>query len=233
MSVLALPWFLIVRRWVTRLVIGAFTLSLLLVFLFKWVNPVYTITMFSRKMGSDKKDFAIQKEWKNLDQISKNLQLAVICGEDQHFCTHSGFDFDAIKNAMVNNEKGKPIRGGSTISQQTAKNVFLWEGRSWLRKGLEAWFTLLIEYIWGKERIMEVYLNVAETGDGLFGAEAAAQHYFKVSAAHLRQSQAAAIASIFPSPRKWRIGYYPASYRQNIILYAMRNYGIQLEYLKQ
>lgn len=232
MSFLALPWVLFLRRWIIRLFLGFITLSLVLVLLFKWVNPGYTLTMLSRKWKSDKPGFVIKKEWKDLEYISPNMQLAVICGEDQHFCTHHGFDFAAIKNAMDNNEKGGPVRGASTITQQTAKNVFLWEGRSWVRKGLEAWFTLLIEWIWGKERIMEVYLNVAETGNGLFGAEAAAQQYFKTSAKKLTRYQAAAIASIFPSPRKWAIGVYPAAYRQNVILYAMNTYGIQLEYLK-
>ncbi len=232
MAFLSLPWIIFIRKWVFRLVLGFLGLSLFLVLLFKWVNPPYTLTMLSRKMASDKKEFHVQKEWKDLNEISPNMQLAVICGEDQHFCSHNGFDFEAIKNAMDHNQKGGPVRGASTISQQTAKNVFLWEGRSWIRKGLEAWFTLLIETIWGKKRIMEVYLNVAETGDGLFGAEAAAKYYYHTTAQKLNKQQAAGIASIFPSPRKWRIGGYPASYRQNIILYAMTRYGIELTYLK-
>ena len=232
MSLLALPWIILVRRWIIRIVIGFITLSLFLVLLFKFVNPSWTLTMFSRKMASEKKEFHIQKEWKSLDEISTNMQLAVICGEDQHFGSHSGFDFAAIKSAISSNQRGGPVRGASTISQQTAKNVFLWESRSWVRKGLETWFTLLIEFIWGKQRIMEVYLNIAETGDGLFGVEAAANQYYGTSAKKLSVNQAAGIASIFPSPRKWRIGAYPASYRRNIIAYSMRHYGIQLEYLK-
>jgi monofunctional glycosyltransferase len=232
MSFFTLAWVVFIRRWVVRFLIGFIGFSLLLVLLYKWVNPSWTLTMISRKMANEKSEFHIQKEWKNLEDISTNLQLAVICGEDQHFCSHHGFDLDAIKNAIESNQKGGHIRGASTISQQTAKNVFLWEGRSWIRKGLEVWFTFLIEVVWGKQRIMEVYLNVAETGNGLFGAEAAANQYFKTTAKKLTKYQAAGIASIFPSPRKWQIGRYPAAYRQNIILYSMNNYGIQLEYLK-
>jgi monofunctional biosynthetic peptidoglycan transglycosylase len=232
MSLLALPWLILVRRWVIRILLGFISLSLFLVLLFKWLNPTWTLTMLSRKMANDKAEFHIEKEWKNLNEISRNLQLAVICSEDQHFCIHHGFDFAAIKNAMESNAKGGPVRGASTISQQTAKNVFLWESRSWVRKGLEAWFTLLIELIWGKERIMEVYLNIAETGEGLFGAESAAKKYFGVSASKLNIYQAAGIASILPNPRRWRIGGYPAAGRQGLIIYAMTHYGIQLEYLK-
>lgn len=231
-SFFALPAVIIIRRWIIRLLIGFVTLSLFLVLLFKWVNPGYTLTMLSRKMASEKESFRIVKEWKDIEDISANMQLAVICGEDQHFCQHHGFDFAAIKSAMENNAKGGPVRGASTISQQTAKNVFLWEGRSWVRKGLEAWFTMWIELIWGKKRIMEVYLNVAETGDGLFGVEAASRKYYGTTAKSLNLSQAAGIASILPSPRRWRIGAYPAAGRQGLITYAMSRYGIQLEYLK-
>ena len=133
------------------------------------------------------------------------MPLAVLCSEDQLFMEHNGFDMKAIEKALEYNDKkkGKKLRGGSTISQQTAKNVFLWQGRSWLRKGLEAYFTLLIEVMWSKERIMEVYLNVIEMGDGIYGTEAAAQEYFQKSAAKLTASQAALIAAVLPNPRKW------------------------------
>lgn len=160
------------------------------------------------------------------------MQLAVICGEDQHFNNHFGFDFAALKSAAEHNAKGGKVRGASTISQQTAKNVFLWNGGGYIRKGFEAWFTLLIEVIWGKQRIMEVYLNVAETGKGIFGMEAAAQTYFNKSSKSLTRMEAAAIASILPSPKKWRIGHSPASRRQILITRAMTRYGIELEYLK-
>lgn len=220
------------KRWTLRLFIGFIALSLILVLLFKWVNPPGTLTMLSRKITSDKEGFRLERHWVPIEKISRNMQLAVICGEDQNFCNHFGFDLKAIQAAAANNASGRKVRGASTISQQTAKNVFLWGGRSYIRKALEAWFTLLIEIIWGKERIMEVYLNVAETGDGLFGVEAAARRYYGVSASRLSQTQAAAIASIFPSPRKWKIGGRYASRRQYLILRSMRYYGIELKYLQ-
>ncbi|MBO9710114.1 MAG: monofunctional biosynthetic peptidoglycan transglycosylase [Caulobacter sp.] len=142
--------------------------------------------------------------WRPIDQVSPALPRALIAAEDARFCEHHGFDFDALQKAYENNEAGKKIRGGSTISQQTAKNVFLWPGRSYLRKGLEAWFTVLIETIWGKERIMEVYLNSIEFGPGIYGAEAASRTYFKVGADKLTPQQAARLAAILPSPLKWR-----------------------------
>jgi monofunctional biosynthetic peptidoglycan transglycosylase len=225
------PWFLFFKKWSIRIFLGFIALSILLVLLFKWVNPSYTFTMMGRKMASQKNNFEIQKTWVPIEKMGKNMQLAVICGEDQHFTEHHGFDFKAIRAAVAHNTNGGRVRGASTISQQTAKNVFLWNGRSYLRKGLEAWFTLLIEVIWGKKRIMEVYLNIAETGDGIFGTEAAARKYFGTSCNRLNRYQAAALASIFPSPRRWHIGRYPASLRQRNILTAMNNYGIQLNYL--
>lgn len=129
----------------------------------------------------------------------------MIAAEDAKFCEHRGFDFEALQKAYENNESGRKIRGGSTISQQTAKNVFLWPGRSYVRKGLEAWFTVLIETFWGKKRIMEVYMNSIEYGSGIYGAEAAAQRYFGVSAAKLTQAQSARLAAILPSPLKWKV----------------------------
>lgn len=229
MSLFALPWMILFRKWILRLIVLFFTVSLFLTILFKWVNPGTTLTMISRKMKSEN---GLQKEWIRIENISRNMQLAVICGEDQNFCDHHGFDLGAIKKAVEHNAKGGKIRGASTISQQTAKNVFLWEGRSYLRKGLEVWFTLLIEFVWGKERIMEVYLNVAETGEDCFGVEAASRRYFKKSANRLTKSEAASIASILPSPRKWKIWKYPANKRQQIILHAMNRYGIELKYLQ-
>lgn len=225
------PWFRFVRRWSIRLFLGFVAISLFLVLLFKWINPFYNFTML-RKNWSGAPDYHIQKKWVPIEKISRSMQLAVICGEDQNFNEHFGFDFKALKAAAANNAKGRKIRGASTISQQTAKNVFLWGGRSYIRKGLEAWFTLLIETIWGKKRIMEVYLNVAETGYGLFGVEAAAQQYYTIPASKLGKKQAAAIASILPSPVKWKLSSYPAVRRQHLILHAMNRYGIQLKYLE-
>lgn len=150
----------------------------------------------------------LQKKWVSWSKISDNMKLAVIASEDQNFFNHSGFDFKAIEKATKFNEKQatkkkKRLRGASTISQQTAKNVFLFPARSWLRKGLEVYFTFLIELLWSKQRILEVYLNVIETGNGIYGVEAAANNYFNTTAKNLNKSQAAAIASIIPNPRKW------------------------------
>jgi monofunctional biosynthetic peptidoglycan transglycosylase len=177
-------------------------------------------------------DKPIQKEWVDMERISRNMQLAVICGEDQNYCKHWGFDLEAIKKAAEHNLKGGKKRGASTISQQTAKNVFLWEGRSWLRKGLEVWFTALIELVWGKERIMEVYLNVIETGEGLFGVEAAAKSYYGKSAAKLTKNEAANIAGLLPCPRTCSLQSRFTSRRAQVIYHAMTRYGIELEYLK-
>ena len=142
--------------------------------------------------------------WRSIDKVSPSLPRALIAAEDARFCEHHGFDFEALQKAYENNEKGGKIRGGSTISQQTAKNVFLWQGRSYVRKGLEAWFTVLIETIWGKKRIMEVYLNSIEYGPGIYGAEAASRAYFKVGADKLTPQQSARLAAILPSPLKWK-----------------------------
>jgi monofunctional biosynthetic peptidoglycan transglycosylase len=152
------------------------------------------------------KEIVFKKNWVPIDKISKQLQRAVISSEDQNFVEHHGFDFDAIGKAYdynKNKKGGKPAIGASTISQQTAKNVFLWQGRTYIRKALEAYFTVLIELIWSKERILEVYLNVIEMGDGIYGAEAASQIYFHVPAKQLSRQQAAAIAAILPNPRRW------------------------------
>jgi monofunctional biosynthetic peptidoglycan transglycosylase len=142
--------------------------------------------------------------WRSINDVSPALPRALIAAEDARFCDHHGFDFEALQKAYANNEKGGKIRGGSTISQQTAKNVFLWPGRSYVRKGLEAYFTVLIETLWGKKRIMEVYLNSIEYGPGIYGAEAASRTYFKVGADQLTAQQSSRLAAILPSPLKWK-----------------------------
>jgi len=169
--------------------------SLALVALWRFVPVPVTATMILDGNG-------ITKDWEPLSRIDRNLVSAVIAGEDGKFCTHDGFDYEAIEKAIDRNAKGGRIRGGSTISQQTAKNVFLWQGGGFFRKGLEAWFTVLIETFWTKRRIMEVYLNVAETGIGTYGAEAGARRYFKHSAARLSQSEAARMAAALPLPKE-------------------------------
>ena len=198
-------------KWVWRIVwksaIALFVLSIVSTIIFRFVPVPFTPLMLTR-MGEqfvEGKSLKCSKDWVSIDKISNNMPLAVLCSEDQLFMEHNGFDMKAIEKALEYNDKkkGKKVRGGSTISQQTAKNVFLWQGRSWLRKGLEAYFTLLIEVMWSKERIMEVYLNVIEMGDGIYGTEAAAQEYFQKSAAKLSASQAALIAAVLPNPRKW------------------------------
>jgi monofunctional biosynthetic peptidoglycan transglycosylase len=146
----------------------------------------------------------LSKRWRPLDRISPALAEAVIAAEDAKFCSHHGFDMVAIQKALKSNQRGRTVRGGSTISQQTAKNVFLWPDRSWVRKAAEAYFTVLIETLWGKRRIMEVYLNVAEWGPGTYGAEAAARRYFRTSAADLDRTEASRLAAVLPSPLKWK-----------------------------
>ncbi|GFZ89830.1 monofunctional biosynthetic peptidoglycan transglycosylase [Aquaticitalea lipolytica] len=158
----------------------------------------------SAQQYQDDKEVVLKHDWVSKDEISRNLKLAVICSEDQNFLNHNGFDMKAIEKAIEFNKAGKRVRGASTISQQTAKNVFLWPHRSWFRKGLEAYFTFLIEVFWSKERILEVYLNSIEMGDGIYGAEAASQHWFKKPATKLSRSEAAAIAAILPNPRVYK-----------------------------
>jgi len=171
------------------------------VILYRFIPPPVTPLMVIRAVEGR----GLDHRWKPIDKVAPALPRALIAAEDAKFCDHRGFDFDALQKAYANNESGRKIRGGSTISQQTAKNVFLWPGRSYVRKGLEAWFTVLIETFWGKKRIMEVYLNSIEYGSGIYGAEAAAQRYFGVGADRLSQAQAARLAAILPSPLKWKV----------------------------
>ena len=184
-----------IAKFLAWLILGFVGLSLALVLLFAVVPPPYTATMAMDDNGAT-------KDWTPLSRIDRNMVDAVIAAEDGKFCAHDGFDREAIEKAYRQNQQGGRIRGGSTISQQTAKNVFLWQGGGYVRKGLEAWFTLLIEKIWGKRRIMEVYLNVAETGIGTYGAEAGAQRYFGKSAARLSPTEAARMAAALPQPKK-------------------------------
>ncbi len=163
------------------------------------VPPPITLLMAQRALDGE----GLSYQWRSLDQMSPRLVASVIAAEDARFCAHRGFDLEAIEQAMRANEQGRRMRGGSTISQQTAKNVFLWPGRDWVRKGLEAGYTVLIETVWGKRRIVEVYLNVAEMAPGVYGAEAAAQHWFGKSAADLTAREAARLAAILPSPRRY------------------------------
>ena len=185
-------------RWIripVRILLWFVGLSLLFVLIFRFVPPPVTLTMIWDGNG-------ITKDWMALDDMDPNMARAAIAGEDSKYCSHHGFDVDAITRAALHNASGGRIRGGSTISQQTAKNVFLFQGGGFVRKGLEAWFTVLIETIWGKKRIMEVYLNVAETGIGTYGANAGARRYFHHGAYRLSRIEAARIAAVLPLPKK-------------------------------
>ena len=185
-----------------------FILSIATVILFRFVPVPFTPLMLIRcgeQIFSKDKKLKLKKDWISLDEMSSAMPLAAMAAEDQNFEEHFGFDFDAIKKAEKYNERhqGKRLKGASTISQQTAKNVFLFPARSWVRKGFEVYFTFLIEAIWSKRRIMEVYLNVIEMGEGVYGAEAAAQEYFHKSAKNLSNREASLIAAVFPNPRVW------------------------------
>lgn len=183
--------------WIVKAILWFVALSVLWVGLYRFVPPPVTVTMLTNALDGR----GITKDWMPISRIDPNMARAAIGAEDSRFCLHHGFDFTAIQKAMEHNEDSKRIRGGSTISQQTAKNVFLWQGRSYVRKGLEAWFTVLIETIWGKRRIMEMYLNVAETGIGTYGVNAGAQRYFHHDAHHLTPIEAARIAAVLPLPK--------------------------------
>ena len=186
-----------------KILLWFFAMSIIWVALLKFIPVYITPLMVIRYLENNDQNKWTHK-WVPLKDISKNLQLAVICSEDQKFVYHNGFDTKAIEKAYEANQKGKKLRGASTISQQTAKNVFLWPQRSWTRKGLEVYFTFLIELIWDKERILEVYLNSIEMGDSVYGASAASMYWFGKSAATLSIDEAAAIAAILPNPRRYR-----------------------------
>jgi monofunctional biosynthetic peptidoglycan transglycosylase len=186
--------------WKTFLIL--FIAQFIYIILLKWIDPPFTLTQLSSLISGD----GLKRDYVGYDEMSSQIKLAVICSEDQIFPDHDGFDWKSIEKAMKYNKK-KPgrIRGASTISQQTAKNVFLWQGRDWIRKGLEMYFTKMIELIWGKRRIMEVYLNVIETGKGIYGVEAASQTYFNKPAKNLTRQQAAMIAACLPNPKKFTV----------------------------
>ena len=221
------------KLFIWKAMLWFFGLSILSVIVFKWVPVPFTPLMITRAIDQkiDGKEMTCSHDWEPIENISINLQKAVIASEDGNFLKHSGFDFTAMQKAFKNNNRGKKLKGGSTFSQQTAKNVFLWQGRSYVRKGLEAYFTVLIELIWGKERIMEVYLNSIEMGEGVYGAEAAAKYWYKTDAKSLTKRQAAGIAAILPNPRKFKASN-SSSYiekRKGKIVKVMRHIG-KLEY---
>lgn len=200
------------RRWAGRLAWGLPLLALLAsalpVLLLRWVDPPTSAFMLARQFearSGGQPDFELRHQWMDWDQLSPYLPIALVAAEDQRFPEHAGFDFAAIDQALADNARGGRMRGASTISQQVAKNLFLWERQSWLRKAVEAWFTVLIETLWPKQRILEVYANLAEFGNGVFGAEAAARHFFGKPAAELDATESARLAAVLPSPRRYSV----------------------------
>ena len=216
-----------ISRFVLKIILLLFIITTSWVLLYRFVNPPVTPLMVIRYLESGGKGRRIVKTWKDYDSISENMALAVVAAEDQKFFEHHGFDFNAIKGAAINNMSDDRIKGASTITQQVAKNVFLWPERSWLRKGAEAYFTVLIETFWSKKRILEVYLNVVELGKGLYGAEMASRTYFGKPASKLTKDEAALLAAILPSPRRMS-PINPSSYvkqRRQWIREQMDNIG--------
>jgi monofunctional biosynthetic peptidoglycan transglycosylase len=188
--------------WIKRVFLALFLLQLVYIIALKWIDPPFTITQLQSWVGGD----GLKRDYVSYDEMSYNIKLAVVSSEDQIFPDHGGFDWKSIEKAMKYNQK-KPnrIRGASTISQQVAKNVFLWQGRDWVRKGLEVYFTKMIEWIWGKKRILEMYLNVIEMGKGVFGVEAAARSYFNKPAKNLSRRESALIAACLPNPKRFSV----------------------------
>ncbi|MBK7505694.1 MAG: monofunctional biosynthetic peptidoglycan transglycosylase [Bacteroidetes bacterium] len=219
------------KRFFLKFVSYCFVGSILWVLLYAIIPVPITPLMIFRLVEniSEGKELILYKDWISYNNISPNLPIAVVAAEDQKFVDHKGFDFESMKKAFKGNQKGHKIKGGSTISQQVAKNAFLWPSRTYLRKGLEAYFTVLIEIFWSKKRIMTVYLNIIEMGNGVYGAEAASMYYWKKNAIDLSKEQAAGIAAILPNPRKWS----PNTARRKVwIMRQMRNLGGELNYEK-
>jgi monofunctional biosynthetic peptidoglycan transglycosylase len=209
----------IVRRVIRAVcfaILGGVAWSATLVLLLRFIHPPFSALMAERRVGSwfSSAPYHAEHTWVPLEDIAPCMGAAVMAGEDQKFPDHFGFDWESIQKAYDHNEKSRRVRGASTISQQTAKNLFLWEGRSYLRKGLEAWFTLLMEAEWPKRRILETYLNMVEFGDGVFGVEAASQRYFHKPAKRLHPSEAALLAAVLPNPHKYRVEAPSAFVRQ-------------------
>lgn len=197
-------------KWSAIAAVAFLVITVSLVFIFGWTGPPPTLNMAGKAMEG----VEVRRTWVPLKDVSPHIVRAVIAAEDQAFCTHDGFDAKEIQKALEAAEQGRDLRGASTISQQTAKNVFLFNGGGWVRKGFEAYFTVLVEWMWSKPRIMETYLNVAEWGDGIYGIEQAAQERFKVSAKDLTPRQAAALAAVLPNPNRWRVDGSYASGRR-------------------
>ena len=217
-------------RWLLALPMLLLLATVLQVAALRFVDPWFSTFMAIRQFqawGEGDWRFRVAYDWRDLDRMSSSVPLALVAAEDQRFAEHYGFDLKAIEKARNNNARGRKVRGGSTISQQTAKNLFLWSGRSYVRKGIEAWYTVLIETLWPKRRIIEVYANIAEFGDGVYGAQAAARSYFRKDAQRLGPAEAARMAAVLPSPKRYSI-VRPGPYvqrRSNAIQRQMRHIG--------
>jgi monofunctional biosynthetic peptidoglycan transglycosylase len=217
-------------KWIVLAVLVCVVLSVLVVLALRWVDPPTSAFMLETRMqaaSEGDRTYRTDYQWVSLERISANAAIAVIASEDQQFPFHTGFDLNSIRESVRASEKGKKLRGASTISQQVAKNLFLWNGRSFFRKGIEAWMTVLIELTWPKERILEVYLNIIELGRGIFGVEAAAHRYFHKPAARLTSSEAAVLAAVLPNPIRMHADR-PSAYvlsRREWILGQMRALG--------
>ncbi len=230
-----LLWGKYLRRLLLRFCLWFFGITIGLTLLYAFLPVPLTPLMVQRSWEQSwdaERSLRLKHDWMPFDKISSQLQLAVVCAEDQDFLEHEGFDFEAIEKAYKYNRNHKRKRGASTISQQTAKNVFLWPSRSWLRKGFEVYFTFLIETIWSKKRIMTAYLNSIEFGDGIYGAEAAAQFYFKKSALQINRQEAALLASVLPNPFIYKVDQPSGKVRerQQWILGQMRMWGGKIDY---
>jgi len=223
-------------KWILKFAIIFFISTVLLVFAMRWINPITSSIMVQRQIsGLFNGEFDLIKyHWVDYDDISKYMPIAIVAAEDQNFPNHFGFDFKQIEKALKENKRGRRVRGASTITQQVAKNLFLWEGKSFVRKGIEAYYTLLIELLWDKQRILEVHMNIAEMGDKIFGVGTASVAYFKKPAIKLTISQAALLAAILPNPKKYS-AVKPSGYvrgRQNWIIRQINSLGGP-DYLKE
>jgi monofunctional glycosyltransferase len=217
-------------KWLGALLLGWIAVSVVAVLLLRWLNPLTSAMMVEARVqawAAQRHDYRTDYRWVNLEQISPHAAIAVVASEDQLFPFHAGFDFNSIRAAVRASEQGKHLRGASTISQQVAKNLYLWSGHSFVRKGLEAYFTVLIEALWPKERILEMYLNIAQFGDGIYGVQAATQHFWHKNARALTSSEAALLAAVLPNPvlmHADRPSRYVAMRREQILA-QMRELG--------
>lgn len=217
-------------RWALKILGYFIACSVVIVLLLRWINPPTTAFMMQRSVTAwwnDEENFKLYQSWTDRDQISWHIKMAAIASEDQNFANHWGIDFGSVQKALEEYDRGQKLRGASTITQQTAKNLFLWPGQSYIRKGIEAYFALIMELLWSKERILEIYLNIAEFGDGVYGVQAAAQRYFNTTPANLSKAQSALMVTALPAPRRYNLAH-PSSYmigRRNWVMQYMTLLG--------